>query len=41
MACDADAMFICGDMNARVGSAQDIIVDVDEIPERRFTDGGK
>ncbi len=41
MACDADAMFICGDMNGRVGSAQDSIVHVDDIPERKFIDGGK
>ena len=30
----ADSMFICGDLNARIGNKCDHIMDIDDIPPR-------
>lgn len=35
---EADAVFICGDLNARIKNMQDIMIDVDNLPTRKPID---
>jgi hypothetical protein len=36
---EADAIYICGDLNSRIGRLDDYINDVDDIPSRVALDG--
>ncbi len=38
---DADAILVCGDMNARIGDCPDVIDKIDNIPEREVLDNVK